>query len=1116
MKTMLNILCAGWLVLVLGCACAWAQATAQITGVATDQSGAVLPGVDVTATQTDTGISRSAVTNETGSYVLPNLPVGPYRVEAALPGFRTFVQTGVTLQVNSNPVINIVLQIGQLTEVVEVQSNAAMVETRSTGVGQVIDNAQILQLPLVGRQVTDLVVLAGAAVQTGVSANNARNFPGIARFSIAGGFEGGNSYLLDGTMHNDVRANAGLPLPFPDALQEFKVETSAVPAQFGFHSGAAINAVTKSGTNDFHGTAFLFTRDKNFNARGFFDTVRDPLKRNQFGGTLGGPVRQNKLFFFGGYQGTTTRSNPGGSRSTVPTLDMLQGDFTAIASTRCRSSALTLRGPFNNNRVDPSLFSKAALNITKLLPPPLDECGLVEWGIPVSRNEHQVVGKIDYQHSPTHSIFGRYLAQTYRTRRPHEITGNVLAGGTAGVDDLFQSIVIGNTYAFGPRIVNSFRIGGNRSSNTIKPAEFFDAQDVGINMYQVVPDIMTMQITGGFNLGAITGMRVFFADGGGHVNDDLGILWGDHQIGIGVSAMSYQVNHNSTAFANGLIVFQGGTTGLGLADFLLGNVTTLTQGGPNFLYSRMKYFGLYAQDTWKVRTGLTLSYGLRWEPYIPQQFGQNTMNYFDRDAYVRGERTPQYVNAPPGFFYPGDPQFPSDSSNYIRKRWKHVAPRLGIVWDPEGDGRMVVRAAYGIFHELNSGELNLTIPQGAPWGGKVVLDNPGGGLDDPYKGVAGGNPFPFVRDRNAPFAPGGVFATAFPDTQSPYVQQWNLGVQREIMTNWLVSASYVGNAVVHVYGARELNAAIFIPGVADSSGRCFTTLSGGTYSINVTPGSACSTTANTVQRRPLTLLNPVEGRKVNFISAWDDTGTRSYNGMILSLQKRMSNNFSLTGNYTLSHCITTPVNILLNGTAGAGVLTDDNNRNYDRGDCPEDRRHIVNATTVFEMPRFANPWLQRFAGDWGISGILRLQSGSPFDVVSGVDTALTGKNTGTQRLHQISPDVYGNKCTNDLRASAFNCLWLNRDAFAVPASGTLGNMSPGTIRGPGNWTIDAGLSRSFVIREAQRVEIRAEATNVLNHTNFNNPTGNRSSAAFGRIQSARDPRIMQFALKYVF
>jgi len=775
-----------------------------------------------------------------------------------------------------------------------------------------------------------------------------------------------------------------------------------------------------------------------------------------------------------------------------------------------------LRG-FTNNRIDPSQFSKAALAISKYLPPAQDECGLVEWGTPISRNEHQVVGRLDYQPTATHSIIGRYLVQTFGSRAPYDITQNVLTSGTANVDDVFQSIVIGDTYAFGPHLVNSFRIGGNRTSNRLDPAQFFSAQDVGINMYQAVPKIMTLQITGGFNIGNITAMRIAFKDAGGHVNDDIGLISGNHQFGFGVSAIAYQTNHNSTAFANGLISFLGGQTGLGLADFLTGQVTQMTQGGPNFLYTRTKYFGLYAQDAWKLKPNLTFSYGLRWEPYIPHQFGQNTMNYVDIDAYKRGEKTAQYVNAPPGFFYPGDPQFPSDSSNYIKKRWMHVAPRVGFVWDPIGDGKTVIRTAYGIFHEQNAAELNISIPQGAPWGGKVTLDNPVGRLDDPFKDVLGGNPFPFIRDKNAPFSTGGVFATAFPETKSPYVQQWNFGVQREIRTDWLVSGSYIGNAVVHVYGARELNAAIFSPGVADASGRCFVSAQGNSYTISLTPGAACSTTGNTNQRRLLSLINPAEGRKINFLDAWDDTGTRSYNAMVLSLQKRMSNHYSMTANYTWSHCISTPVNNLLNaGSGGVGLLNDNNNRNYDRGDCPNDIRHLVNATGLVEMPRFANTWVQRFAGDWRASGILRVQSGSPFDIVTGVDTALTGINNATQRVNQILPDVYGNKCTNDLRASAFNCLWVNRDAFAVPANGTLGNMSPGTVRGPGNWTIDAGLSRSFAVSERQHIEIRAEATNVLNHTNFNNPTGNRNNSAFGRIQSARDPRIMQFALKYVF
>ena len=259
------------------CTAVWAQSTAQISGTVKDQTGAVLPGVEVSVTQTGIGLKRSAVTDETGSYILTSLPIGPYRFEATLPGFRTYVQTGIVLQVNSNPVINASLEVGQVAEQVEVQADAALVETRSTGVGQVIDNVRVLELPLNGRQAVDLILLSGAAISGGAQATN-RNYP-TQSISVAGGLNNGLTYLLDGGTHNDPFNNLNLPLPFPDALQEFKVETSAVPAQYGQHSAGAINAVTKSGTNDFHGDLFEFVRNGILNARNAFALKRDELTR---------------------------------------------------------------------------------------------------------------------------------------------------------------------------------------------------------------------------------------------------------------------------------------------------------------------------------------------------------------------------------------------------------------------------------------------------------------------------------------------------------------------------------------------------------------------------------------------------------------------------------------------------------------------------------------------------------------------------------------------------------------------------------------------------------------------------------------------------------------------
>src|SRR5438477_7637214 len=384
----------GLLLSVLACSDMWAQTTAQVTGTVKDQTGAVLPGVEVTATQTDTELKRSAITDETGSYILTNLPIGPYRLEATLPGFRTYVQNGIVLQVNSNPVINAVLEVGQIADQIEVQADATLVETRNTGIGQVIDNVRVLELPLNGRQAQELIFLSGGAVGGGKQNSN-RNYP-TDSISVAGGMDNGLTYLLDGGTHNDPFNSLNLPLPFPDALQEFKVETSAVPAQYGQHSAGAINAVTKSGTNEFHGDLFEFVRNGAMNARNTFALKRDSLKRNQFGGTIGGPVVKNKLLFFGGFQGTIQRSNPSDLFAYIPTPAMLAGDWTAVTSPACNGGRqIALKAPFINNTIDPSLFATPSVNVTKKIPTTADPCGQVRFGRLTNSDERVYIAKVD-------------------------------------------------------------------------------------------------------------------------------------------------------------------------------------------------------------------------------------------------------------------------------------------------------------------------------------------------------------------------------------------------------------------------------------------------------------------------------------------------------------------------------------------------------------------------------------------------------------------------------------------------------------------------------------------------------------------------------------------------
>src|SRR5215470_2712023 len=421
----------GAILFLLASAPAWGQATAQLNGRVTDESGAVLPGVTVTAVQTDTAFTRSVVTDPTGNYVMTNVPTGPYRLEVSLQGFRTYVQTGIVLQVDARPTINAVLAVGNLEETVSVEAAAPLVDVRSAGISTVVEQERIVELPLQGRQVTDLIVLAGAAVETGRP--NSRNFQGGVNISVAGGLQFGVAYTLDGAVHNDPQNSASLPLPFPDALQEFRVATSGLTAQSGMRSAASVNAVTKSGTNMLHGNLFEFLRDRHFNAKSPFAAVGpdgkkfdDGLKRNQYGGTVGGPIVRDKMFFFGGYQGTRTRQTPPDLIAFVPTAAMLAGDFTTFASAACQGRQVNLSAGFVGNRIDPARFSPAALKMASFLPKTNDPCGQVTYSQPDDRDEGQYVGRIDYQLSGNHSVFGRYMASRDKKPSAYGTTGNVL------------------------------------------------------------------------------------------------------------------------------------------------------------------------------------------------------------------------------------------------------------------------------------------------------------------------------------------------------------------------------------------------------------------------------------------------------------------------------------------------------------------------------------------------------------------------------------------------------------------------------------------------------------------------------------------------------------------
>ena len=1059
---------------------AWAQSTAQVSGSVRDQSGAVLPGVEVTVTQTDTGLTRTAVTDETGSYAMPSLPIGPYRLEATLPGFRTYVQTGIVLQVNSNPTINAVLEVGQVAETVEVQADAALVETRSTGIATLLDNQRVLELPLNGRNVAELVLLSGIANTSSVNkldSQGSRSYPALV-ISIGGGMENGINYMLDGGNHNDPGVALNLPMPFPDALQEFKVETSGLPAQYGLHSSGAVNAVTKSGTNEFHGSLFEFVRNGSLNARNAFALDNDGLKRNQFGGTIGGPVLRNKLFFFAGYQGTLQRSRPSTQRSFIPTAAMIAGDFTAVTSAACNNGRpVTLNLPFVNNMVNPALFSRVALNLVRhpLFPTTNDPCGEVQYGRRVSVDEHITIGKMDYQLSEKHSLFGRYMEA--RRSIPTDFDGtNILSLSDGIVDQPVYSLVLGDTYLIGSEIVSSFRGTLNRMKTEKYPPDTFDLTELGVRgIFESVPKYPRMSVSNGFALSGSRPNPGHYNGVGYQLSEDLSILRGSHQIGVGANFIHYNFNGNSGVQRTFAPSFNGMFTGRGTADFLLGRVSSFNQGSETVSNSRQHYVGIYLQDAWKATPGLTVNAGIRWEPYLAPYNHRGVTAHFDKAAFDQGIKSKVFKNAPAGLLYPGlgDPGFQSKS--YFRNRMLNFAPRLGLAWDPTGNGRMTVRAAYGIFFDMS----HLYNFQGAgvapPYGNLISIQSPQGGIEDPWLGYPGGNPFPVLASPDVQFPNQFAMVSYKTDMKVPYVHQWNLSFQRQFGTDWMVSGNYIGNSQLHLYGMLQTNQPILTPG---------------------------ATLANINQRRVLYLQNPVEGRYYGAIGELDDGGTSHYNAMFLSVQRRASGGLTMQGNYTLSSCFGDepyPVGADTDGTYP-------NTRKDQRGPCPGDLRHNFNMSTVYQTPQFGNAALRAVASDWQVSGIVRLQSGSYFTVTSGFDTALTG-TLNSSRADQVLDDPYvPNKGIDQ---------WLNRAAFARPANGNWGYASK-KIQGPGSIGITMGLTRTFQIREAQSLQFRAEAFNLPNHLNPENPINALNDQNFGRILSAEDPRIIQLALKYVF
>src|SRR5208283_1101013 len=518
---------------------AQAVAIAEMDGYVTDPSGQAIVGAQVKATEVDKGQVRNTVSEENGRYALPDLPVGNYQLEVSAKGFKTYVQTGIVLQVASNVTVNVPMQLGAVTESIRVEANAAMVETKENAVAQVIDTERMIDLPLNGRNPTQLLTLTGAGTSSmtlnGGDLTGSKNIQGTAggsgQFSVAGSQANGINFLLDGGDNNDAFSNVALPIPFPDAVAEFNVQVNGLPAQYGLHPGCVVNGVTKSGANAFHGDLFGFLRNGDLNARpkgistvsstGVFSNSlqpkRDSLKRPQFGGTAGGRIIKDKLFFFGGYQGTRQRSDPAQNTAYVPTPAVLQGNFSTIDAAKtaggCLSKAVQLKdtskNPYPGNLIPQSQFDPAGYKLeSTYLPATTDPCGAVLFGYLADNPDDQWIGHIDYIFNDKHSLYGRYYIYDYLAESLFD-GHNALTTGQSGNKDRTQNMTIGDTYTLSPTEVNSFHITANRRrDDRSDPANMFGPTSLGVNMWTAIPDYTQLTVSsysgGGFNIGCGT------------------------------------------------------------------------------------------------------------------------------------------------------------------------------------------------------------------------------------------------------------------------------------------------------------------------------------------------------------------------------------------------------------------------------------------------------------------------------------------------------------------------------------------------------------------------------------------------------------------------------------
>lgn len=1100
--------------------------TASIQGMVADASGAAIPNAEVTATNTATQAKHTTKTGGNGLYSFANIAIGTYDVDVIVPAFEHYHQSNIVLDVGSSIAVNITMKVGAPEQTVEVEAVGLSLQTEDSTLKQTVDEKTLTEMPLNGRQMTNLVTLMGGAVNANENNDQqgSKNFYSSAVISIAGGQGNFTDYRLDGADNNDYSTNINLPFPFPDAVAEFSVETTDLGASQGLHPGGLVNVVTRSGTNQWHGSGFEFIRNNFLDATNFFSVSKDTLHQNQYGGTFGGRIIRDKLFAFAGYQRTKADQTQASTQAYVPTAANLQGDFSVTDGAGCPGGPIQVLNPqtgavLPNNQINPSYFSATALALVKYLPAATNDCGLVTFAIPNQTEENQFVTRVDWTINQKHSAYARYWVDGYQHPSFYSPT-NILITGASGNFERVQALTFNETYVINQSLVNSVHATGSiRDIRRGPAAEGLNANSLGIDIFSTAPVQLPVTVTSKWSI--YSGAPGIFNENTFSVADDVTWVRGKHQIGFGGEYDRSQFNENNVYDGNGVFGFSGifartgpngtsvgGTGNDANLDFLTGSLHSFLQSNNQEDALRAPIPSLYVMDTYHFTNKLVLTGGVRWAPeFFPTDvYGRGSE--FSMSNFLNNVHSSVYPNAPAGSLFYGDPGIPKAFTQSSKGQF---SPRVGATFDPTGSGKTVFRVGGAMVYDLVDFFMGQNMNENPPFSESITTVPVNGPLNftAPWSnGSVTSNPFPRppVPSATTPFQLGAQYIILQQHYHPPLMTQYTASVQRELGRGWQLQVDFVGNRTSHNSYSHPMDDDVYIPGTCN--------------------GKPCSTTGNDASRFALTIANPSQGpyfagggAQSNFVY----TGANaSYDGLISTIQHRMSSSFVFMANYTWSHCIDIEDNAA--DTEATTVQNPDNIKG-DRGSCGFDFRDVFNSSLVASSHfHLTNPLLAQTINHWEIAPLIHVQDGDPFTVVVGQDNSLT--DTGNDRPNLTDPAVaYTNK--KILSGPASNARYLNIAAFTPNALGTFGDLGRNTFRGPKFLQFDSALSRSFPIHDRFETSLRIEAFNVLNHPNFGTPGGSgyvggstsMASSTFGDITSTvvnYGARIFQGALKVTF